>query len=174
MSQEFQGYFEDHVFLQLGIIAATYLLATLLARKVGQHLEKNAEKVQLHVRMVLSPAHFAIVVKYIIWLVLIWFFHALFKRLELSFEVLNLGIILANALLVIRFVSFYIKSIFWTRLVYVICMVVVFLRMFKLWEPTVRLLDSMTISLGSISFSLWEFIEVITVFVLMWGGRWHG
>jgi small-conductance mechanosensitive channel len=72
------------------------------------------------------------------------------------------------ALLVIRLASFYIKSTFWSRVVYAICLIVISLRMFKLWEPTVKLLDSMTIGLGKLSISIWGLIEAIIVFILLW------
>jgi small-conductance mechanosensitive channel len=52
--------------------------------------------------------------------------------------------------------------------VYVICLVVLSLRIFKLWDPTVRLLDSMTIGLGKISISVWGLTEAIIVFILLW------
>jgi small-conductance mechanosensitive channel len=168
LTQEFQGYFHQHVFLQIGIIAVTYLLATLLARNVGQHLVKNNDRVQLHKRFVLGTDQFTSVLRHFIWLVLVWFFHTLFKHLELPLNVLHLGLLFVSALLVVRFASFYIKSAFWSRFVYITCLLVVALRVFKLWDPAVRLLDSMTISLGSISFSLWDVIEAITIFILMW------
>jgi small-conductance mechanosensitive channel len=71
-------------------------------------------------------------------------------------------------LLIIRYASFYIKSTFWSRFVYVICVLVGFLRIFKLWDPTVMLLDSMTIRLGKISTSVWGLTEAIVVFILLW------
>jgi len=72
------------------------------------------------------------------------------------------------ALPVIRFASFYIKSVFWSRFVYAICLIVVSLRIFKLWGPTVSLLDSMTIGLGKMSISIWGLTEAIITFIVLW------
>jgi len=72
------------------------------------------------------------------------------------------------ALLVVRFASFYIKSTFWSRFIYVVILIVLSLRIFKLWEPTVHLLDSMTIGLGEVSISIGGLIEAIIVFILLW------
>ena len=72
------------------------------------------------------------------------------------------------AVVVIQLASFYIKSTFWSRLVYGICLAVIALRVFKLWEPTVKLLDSMTIGLGKISISVWGLTEAIIIFILLW------
>ena len=83
-------------------------------------------------------------------------------------ELLRTTLALVLALLVIRFASFYIKSIFWSRFVYVVSIIFLFLRISKLWAPTVELLGSMKISIGSISLSLWGLIEAIVVFIMLW------
>ena len=119
-------------------------------------------------RFVLTPAHFAIVLKYFFWLLLVWFCQVLFKEFTMPANLLRMALILLVAVLVIRLASFYIKSTFWSRFVYVTCLIVISLRIFKLWEPTVRLLDSMTIGLGKISISVWGLTEAIIVFILLW------
>lgn len=154
--------------MQLGTIVISYLIAWFFAAKVRQHLEKDIERVKAHMRFVLSPAHFAIVLKYVFWLVLVWFFQVLFKNLKMPTELLRTTLALVLALLVIRFASFYIKSAFWSRFVYVLSIIFLSLRISKMWDPTVQLLDSMKISIGSISISLWGVIEAIVVFILLW------
>jgi len=167
-----QGLREDLLhpvgFLQIGAIGLSYLIAWLFAAKVQQHFEKDIDRVKAHMRFAVSPAHFAIMFKYFFWLLLVWFCHALFKKFAMPTHLLHMALNLVIALLVIRFASFYIKSSFWSRVVYVICLVFVFLRIFKLWDPTVHLLDSMTIRLGKMSISIWGMIEAIVVFVLLW------
>lgn len=49
-----------------------------------------------------------------------------------------------------------------------ISLVVVSLRLVKLWEPTVHLLEKMAIKLGKINISIWGLIEAIIVFILLW------
>ena len=99
-------------FMQLGAIVISYLIAWFFAAKVRQHLEKDIDEVKGHMRFVLSPAHFAIVLKYVFWLVLVWFFQVLFKKLSMPTELLRTTLTIVLALLVIRFASFYIKSVF--------------------------------------------------------------
>jgi small-conductance mechanosensitive channel len=155
-------------FMQIGAIGVTYLIAWLFAAKIHQYLEKNSEKVKAHMRLVLSPLHFAVMLKYFFWLLLLWFSQVLFKRLEIPFSFFHMALNLVIALLVIRFASFYIKSTFWSRFVYVVILIVLSLRIFKLWEPTVHLLDSMTIGLGKMSISIGGLIEAIIVFILLY------
>ena len=99
-------------FIQIGTIGVTYLLAWLFAGKVRQHLEKDIGKAEAHRRFALSPVHFAIVLKYFFWLMLLWFCQVLFKRLDIPFHVLNLAANIIFALLVVRFASFYNKEHF--------------------------------------------------------------
>jgi small-conductance mechanosensitive channel len=155
-------------FLQIGAIGVTYLIAWLLAVKIHQFLEKDIEKVKAHMRFTVSPAHFANILKYVFWLLLVWFCQVLFKEFAIPADLLPMTLSLILVLLVIRFASFYIKSPFWSRFVYVICVIVGSLRIFKLWDPTVRLLESMTIGLGKISLSVWGLTEAIIVFILLW------
>ena len=154
--------------VQIGAIGVAYLIAWLLAKKIHQYLEKDIEKVKAHMRFILSPVHFAIMLRYIFWALLIWFGQVLFNNFTIPARLLRMTLDLVIAVLVIRLASFYIKSVFWSRAVYVVCLSVIFLRIAKLWEATVRLLESMTIGLGKISISVWGLIEAIVVFILLW------
>jgi hypothetical protein len=50
-------------FMQIGAIGVAYLIAWLFAAKIGQHLEKDIEKVKAHMRFVLSPVQFVMLLK---------------------------------------------------------------------------------------------------------------
>jgi small-conductance mechanosensitive channel len=163
-----ENLFHPSGFLQIGAVGVTYLIAWFFAVKIRQYLKKDIEKVKAHVRLVLSPAHFAIMLKYLLWLLLVWFCKVLFKEFTVPVDLLRMALNLGVGLLVIRFASFYIKSKFWSRFVYVICLIVILLRIFKLWEPTVHLLASMTIQLGTMSISIWGITEAIITFILLW------
>ena len=49
--------------VQIGAIGVTYVIAWLLARKINQYIEKDIEKARAHLRFVLSPTHFAVILK---------------------------------------------------------------------------------------------------------------
>ena len=157
--------------LQLGAIGGGYLLAWLVAAKIRQLLEKDIEKVRAHMRFVLSPAHFTIVLRYVFWLLLVWFFQVLTKKLALSDSLLRMTLSFILALTVVRFASFYIKNKFWSWFVYIVAIIFLSLRIFGLWELTVQLLDSMTIAIGSLHISIWNMIEAVFVFILLWVAR---
>jgi small-conductance mechanosensitive channel len=155
--------------VQIGAIGVTCLIAWLLARKLHHYFDKSVEKVKTRIRLFrLSPAQFAKLLGYLLWLLLIWLSQVLFKEFTMPANFLHMTLNLVIAVLVIRFASFYIKSTFWSRFVYVVCLAVIFLRIFKLWEPTVKLLNSMTIGLGKISISVWGLTEAIFVFIVLW------
>jgi small-conductance mechanosensitive channel len=155
-------------FMQLGAIGVSYLVAWLFAEKIRHFLEKDFDKVRGHMRIAVSPAHFAIILRNFFWALLVWFCQVLFRKFNIPVEVLHMTLNLVIAVVVIRLASFYIKSTFWSRLVYGICLAVIALRIFKLWQPTVNLLDSMTIGLGKISISVWGLTEAVIVFILLW------
>jgi small-conductance mechanosensitive channel len=154
--------------VQIGAIGVSFLIAWLLSLEIHKYLEKDIDRVKSHMRVTVSPAHFAIIFKYFFWLLLVWFCHPLFIKFKMPTDILHMTLNFVIALLVIRFASFYIKSTFWSRAVYVICLVSISLRIFKLWNPTVDLLESMTVGMGKVSISVWGLIEAITVFIVLW------
>lgn len=172
-ASQVQGFREDLAhpigLLQIVAIGVSFLIAWLLARELHHYFDKSMEKVKTRTRIFkLIPAQFAKLLGYLFWLLLIWFSKELFIKFTMPNALLHMTLNLVGALIVIRFASFYIKSIFWSRFVYVVCLVVIFLRIFKLWDPTVDLLNSMTIELGKISISVWGLVEAIIIFIVLY------
>ena len=54
-------------FMQLGAIGVSYLVAWLFAEKIRHFLEKDFDKVRGHMRIAVSPAHFAIILRNFFW-----------------------------------------------------------------------------------------------------------
>ena len=134
--------------IQLGAIGGSYLIAWLLSAKIRQLLEKDIEKVRAHMHLILSSAHFAIVLRYVFWLLLVWFLLALTKKLALPYELLDVTLSFILAMAVARFASFYFKSKFWAGFVCTLALIFLSLRIFGLWDQTMQLLNSMTINIG--------------------------
>ena len=156
-------------FVQIVTIGVSFLIAWLFARKFHHYFDKSTEKIRAHTRIFgLMPTQSAQLLAYLFWLLLMWFSKELFIKFTIPITVLLMTFNLVGALIVIRFASFYIQSVFWSRFVYVVCLVVLFLRIFKLWEPTVNLLNSMKLELGKISISVWGLIEAIIIFILLY------
>lgn len=154
--------------LQIGIVGITYLIARIISLKIRKHLERSSEKAALHGRFALSPVQFSIMLGYVLWLLLLWFCRVLFEELLMPSDLLRMAVNLAIAWAIVRFAYFYIKSTFWSRFVYSLILGFLALRIFGLWELTVKLLDKMTIGLGSINVSILGLIEAVVIFMLLW------
>ena len=155
-------------FIQISAIGLTYLISKIFSRKIRQHLEKNSEKIESHFHFSLSPAQFSVMLGYVIWLFLLWFCQVLFKELQLPSDFIHMAINLVISVAIVRLTYFHIKSTFWSRLIYVIIVVFLALKIFRLWEPAVKLLDSMKIGLGHVEVSIWGLIEAAAIFILLW------
>jgi len=172
-TSQIQGFHEDlsHPigFVQIVAIGVSFLTAWLFARKFHHYFDKGTEKVKAHTRIYkFMPAQSAQLLGYLFWLLLLWFSKVLFMKFAIPITLLHMTLNLVGALIVIRFASFFIQSIFWSRFIYVVSVVVLFLRIFKLWEPAVDLLNSMTLQLGKINISVWGLIEAIIIFILFY------
>jgi small-conductance mechanosensitive channel len=86
-------------------------------------------------------------------------------------ELFRMTVSLILVLMIVRFASFYLKSAFWSRSVSVVAIIFLSLRILRLWGPTVELLDSMTIDIGSLHISLWSSVEAVVVFIVLWIAR---
>jgi len=160
--------FHPQGMMQVGLAGLTYFLAWIAARKIGRFLESKPQHTPPHAHFRFNPSHFALVIQFVFWLFALWFFQVLFAKLKIPAEALRVAFDLALLLLAVRFAALYIRSIFWVRVFYCTCAVVITLRIFGLWDPTVQLLASMTIDLGAIRFSVWGMIKAITVFIVLW------
>lgn len=154
--------------LEVGLAGLTYFLAWLLARKLCSFLESKSQHPP-HAHFRFSPDHFALVVRFVLWLFALWFLQVLFTMLKLPAEALRLAFDLALVLLAVRFAALCIKSRFWVHVFYGVSAVVIALRILGLWNPTVHLLASMTIELGAISFSVWGMLKAMAIFIVLWG-----
>lgn len=154
--------------LQIATAVLAYFLAWLIAKKIGRFLSAKTKSPTIHIRFQLSPDHFVLMTRYVLWLLFLFFCEALFSALKLPDDAIRMAVNLALLLLVVRFATFYIKSRFWARVVFAASLVFISLQVFDLWEPVVKMLDGMTVNLGAISFSLWELIKAFTIFALLW------
>jgi small-conductance mechanosensitive channel len=154
--------------LQIGIVGITFLLTWLVSKKIGRYLEKSIKTQKFHIRIRLSPTHFSLVTRYVMWLLLMWFCQVLFSKTGKPVEAFHLAITFALAMLTLRFASFYIKSRILAGVFYSVSLFVIALRVFDLWQPAVHLLEGMTVDIGAIRFSMWGLIKAIAVFIVLW------
>jgi small-conductance mechanosensitive channel len=116
----------------------------------------------------LHPQRLSLSLGYTLWLLLLWFSETLTKEFGLPNEIFPMGINLALGIMVVHFASLFIKSAFWSRFAFVVCLVAISLRVFKVWAPAVRLLNSMEVNLGSISFTVWGLLRASFISVILW------
>jgi small-conductance mechanosensitive channel len=173
LAAAFNRWMSENIFQTLGVlqilvIVVTYLPAWFLSRKIEHWSSKEVDATRIHLRIRFDPAHFGQVARYLIWLLGLWFSQTIFSHLEMPTEAFRMAVNFALALLAVRFASFFIKSRFWARFAYSLCLVIVGLRVFDLWQPVVKVLSSMTIDLGALSFSLWGVIRALFVLIVLW------
>ena len=108
-------------FVQIVAIGVSFLTAWLFARKFHHYFDRGTEKVKAHTRIYkFMPAQSAQLLGYLFWLLLLWFSKELFMKFAIPITLLHMTLNLVGALIVIRFASFFIKSIFWSRFIYVV------------------------------------------------------
>ncbi len=160
----------SHPFIlpELSAITVLYLLARQIAKRLRQYIEKTIKEAKHPGEFKLSPEHFPVIIKYVLYLQLLWLCYNLFKSSGIPAEIFRLAHNVTLALLVYRFASWYIKSTFWSRVVFIACLLVIALRATDSWTQMLHLLDSRSITLGNVKLSLLGAAEMTFTFFILW------
>ena len=156
------------VFAELLAIAVAYLLAQQIAKRLQQYFDETIQKAKDPGKFHFKPVWFCTIVKYVLTLLLLWPCHIVVKRSGMPGEILGLTFYLVLAMLTYRFSSWYIKSTFWSRFVFVACLLFIGLQGIGSWTPTLHLLDGMSIKLGHVNLSLLGVARTLLTFFLLW------
>ena len=160
--------FHMTVFAELLTIGVAYLLAQQISKRLRQYFDKTINKAKDSGKFHFKPDWFCTIVKHILTLLLLWLCYIVLKRSGMTAEILRLAFYLVFALLIYRFTSWYIKSTFWSRFVFVACLLFITLDAFGSWIATLQLLDSMSLKLGHINLSLLGMTRTIITFLFLW------
>jgi small-conductance mechanosensitive channel len=160
--------FQVTFFAELLIIVVTYLLAQLISKRLWQYFNEAIKKDKDSGKFNFKPDWFCTIVKYALFLLLLWLCFIILKWSNMPTEILRLAFYLVFALLIYRFASWYIKSTFWSRFVFIACLLFITLHAIGTWIPTLHLLESMSIKLGHVNFSILGIARTVITFLFLW------
>ena len=152
---------------QLAAIGGTFLLAKLFVKRFKRFLEKKVKGSEKNTEELLVRP-LAILLGYILWTLLLWFGQSLSKKLGLPIDIFGVAIDLALGLLVVHVAISLVKKSFWSRSILIVGLIVICLRLFDLWDPTVQLLDGMEAEVGPVSFTVWGLVQFVFMFAVFW------
>jgi small-conductance mechanosensitive channel len=160
------------VALQIVVLAATYLAARLVGRRLSPIVERRL--VSFHAAARVKPLLTVLsqLLVPLIFLVLLWLVTGLLRQMTWPSASYLLGIALSlvTAWVVIRATSSLISNAVMSKTIAVIVWAIAALSITELLDPTVALLDSLAITLGELRISALLVIEgVISLAVLLWG-----
>ncbi|MHA1598791.1 MAG: mechanosensitive ion channel family protein [Alphaproteobacteria bacterium] len=164
----------DNVFvlaplLQLLSIGVALLVARMLAPRIEFLLEtakppKGFETAFGHATRFLKPLALPVV-----WIVLLWFSQLVAANAGWSFQVLESGVSLLTAWIIIRMATFVVADPGWSRAITVIAWSIAALNIVGLLDPTIEILDSMAIQFGEVHVSVLGVGKALVVLgVLLW------
>jgi small-conductance mechanosensitive channel len=160
--------FHPAVFAELLVIAVAYLLAWQIGNRLQKYFNEAIQKAKDPGKFNLKPDRFSTIVRYILWQLLLWACQIVFRQSGMPAEVFNLALYLVFAMLTYRFSSWYIKSTFWSRFVFIACLLFIALQGYDSWTPALHLLDSMSIKLGHLNLSILGAVRTVITFFLLW------
>jgi small-conductance mechanosensitive channel len=160
--------FQLNVLAELLAIAVAYLLAQQIAKRLRQYFDETIQKSGNKSKFHFKPKWFCTIVKYALILLFLWPGQIFFKRNGIPVEILDLTFYFILAMLTYRFSSWYIKSTFWSRFVFVACLLFIGLQGIGSWTPTLHMLDKMLLKVGHVNLSLLGVTRTALTFFLLW------
>jgi len=160
--------FHVTVFAELLTIGVAYLLAQQISKRLRQYFDDAINKTKDSGKLDFNPDWFCTIVKHALTLLLLWLCYIVLKRNGMPAEILRLVFYLVFALLIYRFAFWYIKSTFWSRFVFVACLLFIALNAIGSWISMLHLLDSMSIKLGHVNLSLLGITRTVITLLFLW------
>jgi small-conductance mechanosensitive channel len=160
------------VALQFLVLAATYLAARLIGRRLSPIVQRGLASPGPVARVRPLLTVLAQLLVPLVFLLLLWLVTGLLRQTTWPSASYLLGIALSlvTAWVVIRASSSLISNVVMSKTIAVIVWTVAALSITELLDPTVALLDSLAITLGDLRISALVVIEgVISLAVLLWG-----
>ena len=160
--------FHVTVFVELLIIGIVYLLAQQISKRLRQYFDDAINKIKDSSKFDFNPDYFCTIVKYALILLLLWLSYIVLKQSGMPAELLRPVFYVVFALLIYRFSSRYIKSVFWSRFVFAACLLFIALHAIGSLAATLHLLDNMSIKLGHVNISLLGITRTVITFLFLW------
>ena len=160
--------FHVSVFVELLIIGIVYLLAQQISKRLRQYFDDAINKTKDSSKFDFNPDYFCTIVKYALILLLLWLSYIVLKQSGMPAELLRPVFYFVFALLIYRFSSWYIKSTFWSRFVFVACLLFIAMNAIGSMAATLHLLDNMSIKLGHINISILGMTRTVITFLFLW------
>lgn len=155
--------------VQLGVIAAAYVVALVAAPRARQALDRVGQRVTDHARLAVLCRTASSLVSLAVWLVLLWVILLFAETLGLVDWLLELTSSLLAAWIVVRLLSGFIKNALWSCIVGAVVWGLAALNILDLVEPTAKLLDSLDVTFGSVRLSALGIIKGAFVLAfLLW------
>ena len=160
------------VALQLVVLAATFLAARLISRRLSPIVQRRLDALHPTARLKSLLAILGQLLVPLVFLVLLWLVTGLLRQMTWPSATYLLGIAvsLLTAWVVIRASSALIGNVVMSKTIAVIVWTIAALSITDLLDPTVALLDSLAVTLGELRISALLVIQgVIALAVLLWG-----
>jgi len=160
------------VALQLLVLAGTYLAARLIGRRLSPIVQRRLASPGPVARVRPLLTVLAQLLVPLIFLLLLWLIAGLLRQMAWPSAnyLLTVALSLVTAWVVIRASASLIRNVVMSKAIAIIAWTVAALSITELLEPTVAVLDSLAITLGTLRVSALLVIEgVISLAVLLWG-----
>ena len=159
LALELIAWLGDNVFVLSPLLQLLAIgVAFLIARSVGPRLEAMLDRATPPEGFEVAYGHTVRFLKPlalpVVWIILLWFSQLVAANASWSYHVLQSGVSLLTAWIIIRMATFVVADPGWSRAITVVAWSIAALNIVGLLDPTIKILDSMAIQFGEVHVSV--------------------
>jgi small-conductance mechanosensitive channel len=155
-------------FGQLFVVIAAFIAARTLSPHLRRFLAAHSGG-RFAVQLLRITLALEVLTLPIIWLLLLWAAVLIATAAELPLQLINLVVSLLTAWVVIRFSANLLRDPLWSRFVTIVAWTIAALNTLNLLSPTMQLLDSAAVNVGTLRVSALTVIKaVLLLAMLLW------
>lgn len=155
---------------QLGAIISLGLILWFIMRHFRTAIEQNWPLIEGEAKLVTKARNIVIALMFpAIWVLTLWISTSVFRSLSLSTDLIRIAASLLQAWVLIRLFSTFVRDPFWSKMFAFVAWCIAALNILRLLNPTIALLDSMSMNLGDSQVSLYMVIKgLLALTLLVW------
>lgn len=155
---------------QLATIIGLGLFLWFVMRHLRTAIEHKWPLIEGEAKLVTKARNVTIALMFpAVWVLTLWISTSVFRSLGLGTDLIRITASLLQAWVLIRLFSTFVRDPFWSKMFTIVAWFIAALNILRLLNPTIALLDSMSMNLGDSQVSLYMVIKgLLALTLLLW------
>ncbi len=154
--------------LQVGVIIGLGLVSWFFSRQIRPAIANQWSVTGDEARLITSARNVVLKLVFaVLWVLALWISTSIFRSLSIASDLIRITASLLQTWVLIRLFSTFVHDPFWSKTFSFVAWVIAALNILRLLDPTIALLDSISLNVGDSRMSLYMVIKGLLALVLL-------